>query len=53
MSSLYSIYRRGLISVVVGVGLVIYGAVADGHLALLFGAAGIVWGIFRFRTAQR
>lgn len=51
MSSIYHVYRRGLFSMIIGVGFVSYGAVVGGRLALLLGAAGIVWGIFRFRTA--
>lgn len=48
MSSIFRIYHLGLISAVVGAGLVVYGVVGNAHLVLLGGAALIVLGIYRF-----
>jgi uncharacterized membrane protein HdeD (DUF308 family) len=49
MSTLSNIYRKGLISMVAGIGLVAYGAIASAHIALLVGLVVIVWGVVRFR----
>lgn len=50
MSSLFSSYRRGLVSFVAGAGLVAYGVVASAHLVLLVGIAVIAWGLVRSRN---
>ena len=49
MSTLSNIYRKGLISMVAGIGLVAYGAIASAHVILLVGLVVIVWGVVRFR----
>lgn len=53
MSSLSSLYRRGVFSFVAGAGLVAYGVVASAHLLLIFGIALIGWGVVRVRRAGR
>jgi uncharacterized membrane protein HdeD (DUF308 family) len=49
MSTLSTIYRKGLVSMVAGIGLVAYGAIASAHVILLVGLVVIVWGVVRFR----
>jgi hypothetical protein len=49
MSTLSTIYRKGLVGMVAGIGLVAYGAIAGAHIVLLVGLVVIVWGVVRFR----
>ena len=52
MSSISSLYRRGLISMVTGPAFVVVGLVTGMHLVALAGVAVLGWGIFRFRAAR-
>jgi hypothetical protein len=49
MSSISSIYRRGLHIAFSGAGLVAYGVAAHAHLVLLGGVVLIGWGAYRYR----
>ena len=52
MSSFFSLYRRGLVSMVTGPVLVVVGLVIGVHLLALAGVVVLGWGIFRFRAAR-
>lgn len=52
MSSLFSFYRPGIVSLVVGPVLVVVGLVTGMHLVALGGLAALVWGGYRFFTAR-
>jgi hypothetical protein len=52
MSSFFSLYRRGFVSMVTGPALVIVGLVTGIHLLALAGLVVLVWGIYRFRTSR-
>jgi hypothetical protein len=52
MSSFISLYRRGLVSMVVGPVLVAVGLVTGVHLMALGGVAALAWGIYRFRASS-
>jgi hypothetical protein len=52
MSSFFSLYSKGYISMVAGPLLVVVGLVTGLHLMVLGGVAGLGWGIYRFRSAR-
>ena len=52
MSSFFSLYRRGLVSMVTGPVLVAVGLVIGVRLMALAGLAVLVWGGYRFITAR-
>ena len=53
MSSFFSLYRRGLVSMVTGPALVAVGLVTGMRLIALAGLAVLVWGGYRFFAARR
>jgi hypothetical protein len=53
MSSFFSLYRRGFVSMVTGPVLVVVGFVAGIHLLALAGIAVLGWGIYRFSSTRR
>lgn len=53
MSSFFSLYRRGLVSMVTGPVLVAVGLVAGVRLVALAGLVVLVWGGYRFFAARK
>jgi hypothetical protein len=52
MSSFFSLYRKGLVSMVTGSVLVVVGLIVGVHLMALAGVVVLGWGLYRFSTAR-
>jgi hypothetical protein len=48
MSSFFSLYRRGIVSMVTGPTVVAIGVVTGTRLLMLAGVVGLAWGVYRF-----
>lgn len=52
MSSFFTTYRKGMVSLVAGPVMVVVGLLTGIHLIALGGVGALAWGIYRIRAAR-